>query len=335
VNIGDCDLDSRVLIVAEIGNNHEGNFDRAIEMIAGAAEAGANAVKFQTIVPERLVSIAQPERIQQLRRFQFSYEQFERLAEQSRRNKLLFLSTPFDIESARFLNRLVSAFKIASGDNNFFPLLDVVARTGKPIILSTGLLALSEVATAKEFIEGKWSESGIQQQLAVLHCVVSYPTPSEEAHLLAIRSLQTLGLTVGYSDHTLGIEAAVLSVALGARLIEKHFTLDKNQSDFRDHHLSADPAELAALVRRVREAETLLGNGDKRRLPCEEPANQLIRRSIVAVRDLPAGATITWDDLAWVRPGGGLPPGQEALVLNRKLARAVGKGQRIVSNDCF
>jgi N,N'-diacetyllegionaminate synthase len=334
MNIGPYDLDQQVLVVAEIGNNHEGSYELAERMVARAAEAGAGAVKVQVIVPDRLVSVSQVERIRQLSRFQLSPAQFERLAEVAQRHSVLFLATPFDLESVRFLAPLVAAFKIASGDNNFFPLLERVARTGKPVIVSTGLQDLDEARHTKEFFDRIWRAEGMDAGLALLHCVVNYPTAPADAHLLAIRSLQTLGVTIGYSDHTLGIEAAVLSVALGARIIEKHFTLDKQQSDFRDHQLSADPAEFAELVRRVKQAEVLLGSGRKRRQPSETDVITRVRRSIVAGRDLEAGTVLRWDDLSWVRPGDGLPPGQEGAVLNRKLVRSVHKGEIIREQDC-
>jgi N-acetylneuraminate synthase/N,N'-diacetyllegionaminate synthase len=334
MKVGAFDLDQEVLVVAEIGNNHEGDCELAQRMVARAAEAGAQAVKFQVIVPDRLVSASQTERVRQLSRFQLSTAQFERLAETARQHNVLFLATPFDLDSIRFLAPLVAAFKIASGDNNFFPLLEAVARTAKPIILSTGLLGLAEVRQSKEFIEKIWRAEGVTPGLALLHCVVNYPTLPADAHLLAIRSLQTLGVTVGYSDHTLGIEAAVLSVALGARIIEKHFTLDHHQSDFRDHQLSAEPAELAELVRRVKDAQVLLGTGEKCLRPCEEDVLPRVRRSIVAGRDLEAGTVLAWKDLSWVRPGGGLPPGQERRVLNRLLLRSLRKGEMIREQDC-
>lgn len=334
MKIGPHDLDRDVFVIAEIGNNHEGDCALAEELIRLAATAGANAVKFQTIVPEKLVSAADVDRVQQLKRFQLSPEQFERLALVAERNGVLFLSTPFDLDSARFLDRLVPAFKIASGDNNFFPLLDTIARTGKPIILSAGLLELDEVRRSKEFIEGVWRRYGLLSGLAVLHCVVSYPTPPEQANLLAIRELAALGVPVGYSDHTLGIDACVLAVALGARIVEKHFTISKTHSSFRDHQLSADPNELADLVRRVREASRLLGDGRKQPQPNELTNLQRVRRSVVAARDLEAGTPITWDDLAWVRPGGGLSPGNEAELLDRILVRTVRRGEWLLPQDC-
>lgn len=334
MKIGSWDLDKKVLVVAEIGNNHEGNCALAEELIGLAARAGAGAVKFQTIVPEKLISITQTDRILQLNRFRLSYDEFERLSRVAARNNILFLSTPFDLDSARFLTPLVPAFKIASGDNTFFPLIETVARSGKPILLSTGLLDLEEVRGTKDFIENTWQAANIQGELAILHCVVNYPTAPADANLRALQDLQRLNVTVGYSDHTLGIEAAVLSAALGARIVEKHFTIDKNHSDFRDHQLSADPRELAQLVQRVKEAEELLGDGWKRPRENERELAPKVRRSIVANRDLAEGTVLRWEHLNWVRPGDGLPPGHEAEVLNKTLMRALRRGQLILPKDC-
>lgn len=333
MKISNFDLDDEILIVAEIGNNHEGSYALAEEMIGLAAQAGAGAVKFQTIVPDKLVSSRQKGRIQQLERFRLCYDEFERLSQVAKQEGVLFLSTPFDIESAQFLEPLVPAFKIASGDNNFFPMIEVIARTGKPIILSTGFMELAEISRTKDFVEEIWHENGIEQELALLHCVASYPTPPNDANLLAIRQLQELGVTVGYSDHTIGTEAAVLSVALGARIIEKHFTIAKNYSDFCDHQLSVDPQELVQLVQRVKEAVEMLGDGEKRLQDCEKKIIDKARRSIVASRNLDRGTVLTWDDLTWVRPGRGLAPGQEGAILGKVLTKPIQHGEMILVDD--
>lgn len=333
MKIENFDVNEKVLIVAEVGNNHEGRYSLAEEMIRLAARAGANAVKFQTIVPERLIAPSQKERIAQLKQFQLSYEEFEKLSEVARKEKVIFLSTPFDIQSARFLNSLVPAFKIASGDNNFLPLIDEIARTGKPIILSTGMVGLKEVRDVLERVKGIWKEMKIEQKMAVLHCVVNYPTAPRDANLAAIKQLQQLRATVGYSDHTIGIEAAVLSVALGARIIEKHFTISKTYSDFRDHQLSADPDDFAQLVSRVRMAEEYLGTGEKRPLPCESDVVMKVRRSIVARCDLKQGTVVAWEHLDWVRPGNGLPPGEEHRLLGKRLRRSVIQGECLLPQD--
>lgn len=333
MKIGPVDLDTHVFIVAEIGNNHEGDFERAAAMIAAGAAAGVDAVKFQTIVPERLVAPTESARIAQLGRFAFSPAQFERLSEVARQHGVQFLSTPFDLGSVDMLDRLVPAFKIASGDNDWPALLRAVARTGKPVLLSTGLATLADVARAKATIEDEWARTGTAPGLAVLHCVSSYPTPAADANLAAMRALATLEATVGYSDHTLGVEAAVLSVALGARVIEKHFTLDHDQSDFRDHKLSADPGEMAELVRRVRLAESLLGDGTKRRLDCEAGVAAAARRSVHVTRDLPAGTVLAEDDLTALRPAGGIAAADMDDLVGRRLARAVSAGARLDLTD--
>lgn len=330
MNIGAIDLSRDVLVIAEIGNNHEGDFGLATEMVHAAAAAGAQAVKFQTIQPERLVSATQTARIAQLGRYAFSRDQFAELAGIARAAGVMFLSTPFTPDVVPWLDPLVPAFKIASGDNNFTPLLAAVAATGKPILLSTGMTDLAAINQACQTIETVARTSGQPGEIALLHCVSAYPTPPEQANLRAIATLaRETGKVIGYSDHTLGIDAAVLSVALGARIIEKHFTLSKTQSEFRDHALSADPAELAELVRRVQLAQTLLGTGEKTLQEGEMPTAAAARRSIVARTPLPAGHLLVDADIDWLRPGGGLAPGQESLILGRRLTQAVARGEMI------
>jgi N-acetylneuraminate synthase/N,N'-diacetyllegionaminate synthase len=326
--IGNVDLSREVLVVAEIGNNHEGSYALAEEMIGRAAEVGARAVKFQTFLPEHYVSRQDSARLDRLRKFALSFDRFADLAKVAARCGVVFLSTPFDLASADALDRLCPAIKISSGDNTFVPLLERVASFRKPILLSTGLANLSDLERARSAITSVWDELGHSGDLVLLHCVSSYPTPPAEANLAAIRTLaDRFGGVVGYSDHTLGIGAAVLSVAFGARLIEKHFTLDKNFSEFRDHQLSADPAELAELVRQVRSAAELVGDGRKTAQASETLNRGAMRRSIAAGVDLPVGTVLRWEHLTWVRPGGGFAPGTETRVLGRTLLRAVAQGE--------
>jgi len=326
MRIGTCDLTKQVMIVAEIGNNHEGSLQRAQDMIGAAARAGADAVKFQTIVPEKLVSADQHDRIDQLRRLCLSYEAFRTLKETADKEQVVFLSTPFDLESARFLNDLVPAFKIASGDLDFFPLLEAVAETGKPVLLSTGLATYEEISRALARIKRVWDVRGLTQEVAVLHCVARYPTPPEQANLRCISTLHHFGIVVGYSDHTVGIDAVPAAVALGARIVEKHFTLDKKQSAFRDHALSATPDEFAEMVRRVRAVCLMLGDGRREAQPCEVDARTQIRRSIAARHALRKGHHLDQGDLMWVRPQRGLKAGEEQLLLGRKLTRDIPAG---------
>ena len=290
MNIAGHDVTQRILIVAEIGNNHEGSVARAEDMIALAREAGADAVKFQTFKAERYVSRSDVGRFERLKRFELSEQEFMRLRAAALKLGLIFLSTPFDADSARFLNGIVPAFKIASGDNNHKPLLETIAAFGRPVILSTGLSDIAAVRKSRAIIERIWKDKGIRQSIAVLHCVASYPVPPAEANLGAIVHLrQELGGIVGYSDHCMGIDAAVVSAALGARIIEKHFTFDKNYSDYRDHQLSANPGEFSEMSRRIRETECLIGNMTKTPQESERSNERALRRSIVASRTIPCG----------------------------------------------
>jgi len=334
MRIGHVNLDEQFLVVAEIGNNHEGKFDVAKELVRKAAECGVGAVKFQTFRTKYFVGSHDKARYDRLRSFELSYRRFEELQQLAKSLGLLFLATPLDIESAKFLEGLVDCYKIASGDNNFYPLLEVVCQTGKPVIISSGFSDLEQIAKSRQFIEDQWRSRGLTQQVVVLHCVSSYPVPPDQANLAAIPFLvDRLGCYVGYSDHTIGTEACVIAVALGARVIEKHFTLDKNYSDFRDHHLSADPAEMKQLVQQLERVRTLRGKAEKVVQPCEAVLVGQARRSIVAASDLSRGHRLERQDLTWIRPAVGLPPGEEGMLVGRILNRAVSFGEPILLSD--
>lgn len=335
MKIAHIDLDKQVFIIAEIGNNHEGDFGLAKEMIDRAAKAGADAVKFQTIVPEKLISSSDTARIARLKTFQFTYDQFADLADYSRKTGVVFFSTPFDLESAEFLSTIQPVFKIASGDNTFVQLIEKVAGFYKPMIVSTGLADMDLLDGVHRRIRAVWSAKRCDPGLAFLHCIASYPTPDEQANLGAIQSIATRfsDCVAGYSDHTLGIRAATMAVAAGARVIEKHFTIDKHYSDFRDHQLSADPRDMAELVSAIRDVTAMLGTGEKAPQPCESDLQVGARRSITAARDLPVGTVLGPADLSWVRPGGGLPPGNEDKLIGRQTGRAFSAGEMIQPAD--
>jgi Sialic acid synthase len=277
MKINQIDTDEQVFIVAEIGNNHEGDFDVAQELIRQAAIAGADAVKFQTFVPELYVSSEDQERLERLRKFQFSFEQFHNLKKFAKVQGIIFFSTPFDLVSAEELNKFQSLFKVSSGDNTYIRLLQKVASFKKPTIVSSGLASVKDL----ELVCKIWSDVNAIKKLAILHCVSSYPVPIEEANLLAISELKKVfpDIVIGYSDHTLGIQASCSAVAIGARIIEKHFTLDKNYSDFRDHQLSADPSEMKDLVEQIRIIEKSLGGGQKTSQQSELGNLTAVRRS--------------------------------------------------------
>lgn len=328
--INNFDTAKDILFVAEIGNNHEGNYALAEKMISLAAQSGANAVKFQTFRTELFVNKKDRARFDRLKSFELSFEQFEKLNTVAKNEDVLFISTPLDMESAAFLKDIVCAFKIASGDNNFYPLLEYVATTDKPVIMSCGLTDLEEISQSVSFIEEVRHKKNITGELALLHCITGYPVPQEQANVAAIRQLQDkFKCAIGYSDHTLGIEASLLAIALGARIIEKHFTIDKNKSDFRDHKLSADPQELKQLITKAREILTILGTGEKKPQAIEMELKDAVRRSIIAKHKLPAGSIISMNDLVWLRPGTGLPPGSEHLLVGKILASSVEAGEPI------
>jgi len=334
MKIGPHDTDEAVFVIAEIGNNHEGDLQLAKRMIAEAAAAGADAVKFQTIVPEKLVSLKDEKRIAQLGKFQFIEAEFRELHAVAQENGVTFMSTPFDIDTVDWLDELVPAFKVASSDNDFYPLLDRLAATAKPVLISMGLGHHQEAEQLLKFFQDAWNKHGVSGgDLALLHCVVSYPTPEEEAGLGQIRELHMEGITPGYSDHVMGIKAAELAVAAGARIIEKHFTIDKNHSDFRDHQLSADPDELRRMIESIRAAERLFGKPGQGAQDCEEPNRTPVRRSLAAAQDIPEGSVLSMEQLVWVRPGNGIRPGQESKVLGAKTTRHIQAGEPILAED--
>jgi len=333
MRIGPVDLETRVLVVAEIGNNHEGDVALAERMVREAAGAGADAVKLQTFRTEAYVTPAETRRFDQLKRFELGDPAVARLADLARAAGVLFLTTPFDLESVDVVAPWVPAFKIASGDLTVPALLGRVAAKGKPMILSTGMAVPDEIEEALALIRAA-TPGPLVDRVALLHCVSSYPTPADQANLRSIPFLrERFGLTVGYSDHTLGTLAAVAAVALGARIVEKHFTYRREGQTFGDHQLSAEPAEFADMVRRIRQVERLRGAYDKVCQPAEEPVRQVARRSLAAARPLSRGATIDEDDLTWLRPATGIPPKDQARVVGRTLTRDIAAGAVLTWDD--
>jgi len=331
MRLGPINTDKEVFVIAEVGNNHEGSYTLAEELVGLAVTAGASAIKFQTFKTELFVNPSDEARFKRMKSFELSQEQFNNLQKLAVKSGLLFISTPLDLESAHFLKGVVTAFKVASGDNNFYPLLEYISGTGKPILLSSGLADIEQLRKSKNLIEEIWKNNKTLQDLAILHCVSSYPVKPEEANISAIGHLiRDLKCTVGYSDHTLGINACVLAVAAGARIIEKHFTIRNDYSDFRDHQLSANPKDFKEMVTRIREAELLLGSGFKTVQPGEAEGVKLYRRSIVAKTPLKQGHKIQLADLMWIRPAVGLLPGEENLVVGKTLKSTVKTGDPIL-----
>lgn len=327
-----------VFIVAEAGVNHNGDLGLARQLVDVAAEAGADAVKFQTFRSEALVSQNAPKAAYQrettgagesqremLARLELTLDQHAEIREHCAKRGILFFSTPFDELSADALETLgVPLFKLPSGEITNLPFLRHVASKRKPIILSTGMSTLAEVAQAVAAIR----EAG-DPPLALLHCVSAYPAPASEMNLRAMDTLrERFGCPVGLSDHTPGIEVAVAAVARGATIVEKHFTLDKRLPG-PDHQASLEPVELVQLVRAIRTVEAALGDGDKRPMPSESETRQVARKSLVTARPIRAGEKLTADLVAIKRPGTGISPADLPRVLGRTVRRDLAADEMI------
>jgi N,N'-diacetyllegionaminate synthase len=320
----------KTFIIAEIGNNHEGSLSRAKQLILAARKCGVDAVKFQTYIPNLIVSPFETERFKKLKKFQLSLESFKKLAVFAKKNKILFFSTPLDLKSAIYLNKIQKIFKIASSDSNFFPLIRKISNFNKTILLSTGMTSLKEIIKSKNMIFKIWKKKKIKsKKLVIMHCVSSYPVIDKEANLLAINALKKnfKDCVIGYSDHTLGNTSCLAAVALGAKVIEKHFTLNKNFSNFRDHKLSANPKEMRELVINVRRLEILLGNGKKVLQKSEIKNLNYMRRGMVSLKDLPAGAKLKNDDFKWIRVKNDIKINKEKKFINKKLLKNIKKEQ--------
>jgi N,N'-diacetyllegionaminate synthase len=323
----------KTLIIAEAGVNHNGDLRLAHKLIDVAAAAGADKVKFQTFSADRLVITSADKAPYQvlatgnddsqhamLRRLELSREMHVELVDHCKSCGIEFFSTGFDPGSVDLLAELgANCFKIPSGEITNLPYLRHVGRYGKPVILSTGMSSLGEIEAALAVLE----QSGTRRnQITVLHCTTEYPAPIAEVNLRAMLTIRdAFGVAVGYSDHTAGIEIAMAAVALGASVIEKHFTLDRNLPG-PDHKASLEPAELTAMVKGIRNIEQALGDGLKRATPSELRNRPIGRKSIVASRPIEAGEVFSADNLTVKRPGTGMSPMRWDELLGRKAPRA-------------
>ena len=325
-----------VFVVAEAGVNHNGDMALARGLVDAAVGAGADAVKFQTFRTDALVSASAAKAAYQrettgdaggqremLARLELGVDQHAELSAHCAARGIVFFSALFDDPSADMLEALgVALLKVPSGELTNLPLLRRIAPKGRPLILSTGMSTLDEVAAAVAAIR----EAG-DPPLALLHCLSAYPAPAAEMNLRAMDTLrERFGLPVGLSDHTLGIEIAVAAAARGAAIIEKHLTLDTGLPG-PDHRASLDPGEFAAMVRAIRSVEAALGDGRKRPMPSEADTRRAARKSLVAARDLRAGERLTADAVAIKRPGTGISPAELEQALGRRLVRDVAEDE--------
>jgi N,N'-diacetyllegionaminate synthase len=317
----------KVLVIAEAGVNHNGSMELAKEMVRKAKAAGVDYIKFQTFIPRQLVSKyaakaeyqkettgSQQSQLQMLEKLALTYDDFKELKGYCSEIGIGFISTPFDFESIDFLESLDMDFwKIPSGEVTNLPYLEKLGRTGRRVIISTGMCEIDEIDKAIKVLE----ENGTKD-ITILHCNTEYPTPFEDVNLLAMNHLaKEFGKPVGYSDHTKGIEIPIAAVALGATVIEKHFTLDKNMEG-PDHRASLEPDELKKMVDAIRNIELGLGDGIKRRTASEQKNYAVARKSIVAKTDIASGEIFTEENITVKRPGNGISPMKWHEVLGKR-----------------
>lgn len=322
-------------IIAEAGVNHNGDMRLAHRLIDAAAKAGADAVKFQSFVTEELITPEAPKagyqvettgepdsQYKMLKALELSADQQAELKAHCEQVGILYLCTPYENMSIDMLDRMdIAAFKIASTDTTNIPFLRYVASKGRPVILSTGMSTLGEVEQAVNTL----CAAGLDDKVIILHCTSEYPAPVGEANLRAILTMQqAFHCPVGFSDHTPGVDVSPWAVAVGACLIEKHFTLDRNMVG-PDHRASLEPDHLLALVRAVRDVEAALGDGVKRPMPSELANKPLMQKSLVARHNIRAGDTITSDDLTCKRPGFGLAPSWFDRIVGKRAAMDIPK----------
>jgi len=320
----------KVFIIAEAGVNHNGSLEMAKEMIDIAAESGADAIKFQTFISENCITegAAKPQyqkettdihqsQLEMVKKLELSFDDFIELKKYCEKKDIMFLSTAFDVESVEFLNNIgLDIFKIPSGEITNVPLLRTIGKLKKKVIMSTGMCTIEEVTTAINILKQQGTED-----IILLHCNTQYPTPMEDVNLNAMQTLKNeFHYAVGYSDHSLGIEVPIAAVALGACVIEKHFTLDKKMEG-PDHKASVDPNELVQMVKGIRNIEKAMGTAEKKVTSSEVENVQLMRKSIVALTEIKKGEVYTEKNITVKRPGTGISAIEWDSVLGKKANR--------------
>lgn len=327
----------KCFIIAEAGVNHNGNIDIAKKLIDKAIEAGVDAIKFQSFKAENLVTKNAPKaeyqkettgsgtQFEMLKKLELSYENHIVLKKYCEEEGIMFISTPFDFESADLLEKLnIPLYKISSGDLTNIPLLKYIAKFNKPMIVSTGMANLGEVEIAVNAIKECDND-----KITLLHCTSNYPTACEDVNLNAMITLKNaFKLPVGYSDHTIGIEIPIGAVAMGAKVIEKHFTLDKNMEG-PDHRASLDPKELKEMVKSIRNIEKAFGDGIKICNKNEENTKAIARKSIVAAKDIEIGEEISYENINFKRPENALSPIYTKKIIGKKAITFIEKDETI------
>jgi N,N'-diacetyllegionaminate synthase len=328
------DLSKDLVVVAEVGVNHEGNADAAVNLVRLAAESGADAIKFQTYTPERLVSSTRAESLARVARFRLDEEGHRRAAAEGKRLGIPVFSSAITEDVVPYLGENFPAIKIASGDVDFEPVIRAAARFKKPLLLSTGNATIEEVDRAVGWVRDETRDVPLHERLVLLQCTSAYPAPIEEANVATIPVLrERYGLPVGFSNHVMGAEACLAAVALGACLLEVHFTDQKEGRTFRDHQLSMTSPELRAMIETANRIRAAVGSSVKAIQPSERGHHLDIRKGLVAARDLKADTVLGADDLAYARPAIHFRSSQRGELVGRRLKRALGSGAVITPDD--
>ena len=303
MNIPRFNPSKNIFIIAEIGNNHEGNFNIAKKLIKAAADSGVDAVKFQTFITKDFVSSDHPS-FERLKKFEFTHQQFLELKRFANKKNLNFISTPLDFKSASFLKRNCKIIKIASGDNNFYDLINIFLNYNKQLVISTGMMNNNTINDLIKFIKKKSGNKFLKKNLCLLHCISSYPAEDNSLNLMSIKYLSDKykDINIGYSDHSVGYDACITAAALGAKIIEKHFTLSNNFSNFRDHKLSLNPADMKIMVKKIRKVEVQLGKYEKIIGKTEKKLIPLTRRSMIAKKSTNKNQLMTVYNTSFLRP---------------------------------
>jgi N,N'-diacetyllegionaminate synthase len=324
------DLNQDVVIIAEVGVNHEGDIEAASRLLKLAAGTGVDAVKFQSYSPDRFISASLPDRVEAVSGRRIDETGHRRLAHEATELGVEFFSSAITEDVIPLLDELCSAIKIASGDLTFEPVIRAAAATGKPVILSTGAGTIEDIDQAVGWFSDEVGADACRDKLALLHCVAAYPTPGDQTNILSVPFLrERYGLTTGYSHHAIGLEPCFAAVALGARIIEAHFTDQKHGREFHDHQLSLEPDEMAQLVTSSKAILASLGRYGKQPMPAEQPVLQAIRKGIAAARDLEAGTVLSLDDLKFARPATEFASTELDQVVGQRLTGSLTVGELV------
>lgn len=318
------------LVVAEIGINHEGSLDQAKKILKLAAESGADCVKFQSYTPARYAAANDPARLQRVTKMALNADQFKELAALANDLGVTFFSTPLTEDWVDILNEFCPLFKIASGDITFEPVIRKAAATGKPVIISTGTATLEEIDRAVSWVKDEIGHRDLRDYLVLMHCVSAYPAPIEEANILSVPFLkERYGIRVGYSNHVMGMNASLAAVALGADIVEIHFTDQKDGREFRDHSLSFEKEDMQQFIAAASDIRKSLGVYDKKPMPCEGAIIPAVRKGVIASRDLKAGQVLTAADLMYARPSTEFTSAEISSLIGKSLNEDVPQGHLV------